>query len=439
MDNNTLTTLAFSLYSNKGTYALLLGAGISRSSGIPSGWDIVLDLLRKLAIQNGEKEVIDYEQWYQEKYGKAVDYSSLLGEVVKTPTERVNLMKSYFEPTEEERQSHLKEPTKAHRAIAKMAKNGYLRVVLTTNFDRLLEKALNDEGITPQVICHEDDIEGATPLVHSSFTIVKINGDYIDCRFRNTAEELDSYPSKLKNYLQRIFSEFGLITCGWSATWDKGLVGIIRSIENRRYASYFSYVSNYSEELKELSDFRKGNLCAIEDADTFFFELNERIMALEECDANHPLNKDIILVRTKKYLASPQGNIAFADLFESEGVRAYNRIMQYAKYDFVLDQNTFQSYLKTHKEAIDTLIPMSILTVQWGQQKHFESVTDILLRLAANPIKVGGVISLRHYKYSLLGCHINAICNRNSMREIFQVFIFEYIIPPHASRIFFSR
>lgn len=336
MDNNTLTTLAFSLYSNKGTYALLLGAGISRSSGIPSGWDIVLDLLRKLAIQNGEKEVIDYEQWYQEKYGKAVDYSSLLGEVVKTPTERVNLMKSYFEPTEEERQSHLKEPTKAHRAIAKMAKNGYLRVVLTTNFDRLLEKALNDEGITPQVICHEDDIEGATPLVHSSFTIVKINGDYIDCRFRNTAEELDSYPSKLKNYLQRIFSEFGLITCGWSATWDKGLVGIIRSIENRRYASYFSYVSNYSEELKELSDFRKGNLCAIEDADTFFFELNERIMALEECDANHPLNKDIILVRTKKYLASPQGNIAFADLFESEGVRAYNRIMQYAKYDLSL-------------------------------------------------------------------------------------------------------
>ncbi len=389
MDNNTLTTLALSLYSNKGTYALLLGAGISHSSGIPSGWDIVLDLLKKLAIQNGEKEVADYEQWYQEKYGKAVDYSSLLGEVVKTPTERVNLMKSYFEPTEEERQSHLKEPTKAHRAIAKMAKSGYLKVVLTTNFDRLLEKALNDEGITPQVICHEDDIEGAIPLVHSSFTIVKINGDYIDCRFRNTAEELDSYPAKLKNYLLRIFSEFGLITCGWSATWDKGLVSIIRSIENRRYASYFSFVSNYSEDLKELSDFRKGNLCAIEDADTFFTELNERIMALEECDAEHPLNKDIILARTKKYLASPQGNIAFADLFESEGIRAYNRIMQYAKYDFVLDQNRFQSYLKIHKEAIDTLIPMSILTVQWGKQKHFESVTEILLRLAANPIPIG--------------------------------------------------
>lgn len=389
MDNNTLTTLAFSVYSNKGTYALLLGAGISRSSGIPSGWDIVLDLVRKLATQNGEKELSDYEQWYQDKYGRTVDYSSILAEVVKTPTERVNLMKSYFEPTEEERQSHLKEPTKAHRAIAQMAKSGYLRVILTTNFDRLLEMALNDEGITPQVICHEDDIDGAIPLVHSPFTIVKINGDYIDCRFRNTAEELDFYPTKLKNYLQRIFSEFGLITCGWSATWDKGLVDIIRSVENRRYASYFSYVGSYSGTLKELSDFRQGNLCAIKDADAFFSELNERIMALEMCDAEHPLNKEIILARIKKYLSASQGNIAFADLFETEGMRAYNRIMQYAKYDFVLDRDTFQPYLKLHKEAVDTLIPMSILTVQWGTQKHFESVINILLRLATNPIKIG--------------------------------------------------
>lgn len=139
MDNNALTTLAFSIYPNKGMYALLLGAGISRSSGIPSGWDIVIDLLKKLAALNGENDFSDYEQWYYDKFGKAVDYSSLLGELVKTPTEWVNLMKSYFEPTEEEAESHLKEPTKAHRAIAQMAKNGFLKMILTTNFDRLLE------------------------------------------------------------------------------------------------------------------------------------------------------------------------------------------------------------------------------------------------------------------------------------------------------------
>ena len=393
MDNNALTTLAFSMYSNKGTYALLLGAGISRSSGIPSGWDIVIDLLKKLAALNGEKEITDYEQWYRDKYGIAVDYSSLLSELVKTSTERVNLMKRYFEPTEEEVKLHLKEPTKAHRAIAQMAKNGFLKVILTTNFDRLLEKALADEGITPQVICHEDDIEGAVPLVHSSLTIVKINGDYIDCRFRNTAEELDTYSSKLQDYLSRIFAEFGLITCGWSATWDKGLINIIRSIENRRYASYFTYVVDLSKALQDLSDFRKGDLCAIDNADSFFTELNERIKALTDCDAEHPLNKEIIITRIKKYLASEQGNIDFSDLMEAEGKRAYDKIMQYANYNFTLDTNSYPKYLNLHQNAVDTLLHMSILVVRWGNVRHFEAVTDILVKLAANPIKPNGQFS----------------------------------------------
>ena len=51
-------------------------------------------------------------------------------------------------------------------------------------------------------------------MEHSSLTIVKINGDYIDCRFRNTTEELDAYPPKLHEFSHRIFSESGLITCG---------------------------------------------------------------------------------------------------------------------------------------------------------------------------------------------------------------------------------
>lgn len=436
MNNNTLTTLAFSIYSNKGTYALLLGAGISRSSGIPSGWDIVIDLLKKLAALNGEKDLADYEQWYQDKYGKAVDYSSLLGELVKTPTERVNLMKSYFEPTEEEVQAHLKEPTKAHRAIAQMAKNGFLKIILTTNFDRLLEKALAEEGITPQVICHEDDIDGTIPLVHSSLTIIKINGDYIDCRFRNTAEELDVYPSKLHEFLSRIFSEFGLITCGWSATWDKGLTDIIRSMENRRYASYFTYVGKPSEALKELSEFRQGELCDIENADIFFTELNERIKALTGCDAEHPLNKDIILARTKKYLASPQGNIAFSDLFEAEGQRAYDKIMQYANYNFTLDTNSFRSYLSLHQNAVDTLLPMCVLVVRWGKPKHFEAVTDILVKLAANPIKLNNsyspnTLQIHYWAAAMLLYTVGIACVKYDKYSFLNT-MFHLMLPEHT-------
>lgn len=55
--NNLLTTLSFSIYSNKGVYALLLGSGISRSAGIPTGWNIVTDLIHKLAVQYGKSYI----------------------------------------------------------------------------------------------------------------------------------------------------------------------------------------------------------------------------------------------------------------------------------------------------------------------------------------------------------------------------------------------
>lgn len=48
-----LTSLSFSVYSNKGVYALLLGSGVSRAAGIPTGWEIVADLIRKIAEVEG--------------------------------------------------------------------------------------------------------------------------------------------------------------------------------------------------------------------------------------------------------------------------------------------------------------------------------------------------------------------------------------------------
>lgn len=162
-----LTTLAFSMYSNKGAYALLLGSGISRSAHIPTGWEVETRLIKQVAVSKGNAiEETDAHQWFKEEYGKDASYSYLLEELVKAPTERVQLMKPFFEPTEDEKELGWKQPTKAHKAIAKLAKEGYIRVILTTNFDRLLEQAFEAEGVTPQVISHESAIAQATPLVH---------------------------------------------------------------------------------------------------------------------------------------------------------------------------------------------------------------------------------------------------------------------------------
>lgn len=387
-----LTTLAFSMYSNKGAYALLLGSGISRSAHIPSGWEVEEKLIQKLGASQGIIDSDDWHQWYKDKYQQSASYSSLLGEIVKTPTERVQLMKSFFEPTNEEKELDWKAPTKAHLAIARLAKEAYVRVILTTNFDRLLEKAFELEGITPQVISHEGDISQATPVVHSKKpTIIKINGDYIDCQFRNTTEELDEYPEQMKLYLHRIFEDYGLVTCGWSGEWDKGLISIINNAAHSRYNSFFAYIGEPNDSLKTLSPNRLGELMPIESADNLFSELYEQIMALEKYDANANMNHEMMMARVKKYLSSKQYDIEFADIIEKWGTEAYNQITKVAHYCFQLSKEVFEHYLEIHLRAIDPLLDAAILTARWGRGWHIKLFGEILIKLCIRPMKNGEI------------------------------------------------
>jgi len=211
-----ILSLAFGMHSNKGAYALLLGSGVSRSAGIPIGWEVVLDLAKKLAAMKGEDCEPNPLAWLQKAFDAEPDYDKLLNTVAKLSAERNQLLRSYFEPTNEEREQGLKVPTEAHTAIAKLVLHGYVRVIVTTNFDRLLEQALQGLGITPTVISTPDAVEGALPLIHTNCTIVKVHGDYLDTRIKNTPSELSRYDKRLSRLLDRIFDEFGLVVCGWS-------------------------------------------------------------------------------------------------------------------------------------------------------------------------------------------------------------------------------
>lgn len=386
-----LTTLAFSMYSNKGAYALLLGSGISRSAHIPTGWEVETRLIKQVAVSKGNAiEETDAHQWFKEEYGKDASYSYLLEELVKAPTERVQLMKPFFEPTEDEKELGWKQPTKAHKAIAKLAKEGYIRVILTTNFDRLLEQAFEAEGVTPQVISHESAIAQATPLVHCKIpTIIKINGDYIDCQFRNTSEELDEYPPIMHKYLERIFEDYGLITCGWSGDWDKGLIKIMTEAPISRYSSFYASVGKASETLNTLSISRRGELLPIQGADEMFTELYEQVAALDKNHINRNMGHDMMIARCKKYLSSNQYDIDYVDLVERLGNEACNQINSHAKYDFVLTIDSFSRYLEIHKGAIMPLLEIAVLAIRWGKWYHIKPLGDLLVRLCVKPFKNG--------------------------------------------------
>ena len=154
--------------------------------------------------------------------------------------------------------------------------------ILSPNFDRLFEMALEEEGVQYQVVYKDADLDTITPIIHhTGVTVIKFNGDYQDCQFKNTASELDSYGDRMEDCLKFIFSNFGLITCGWSAQWDKALVNLLKGTAPR-YGTVLTYVGEAGEALSSLAAERHGKVTPIRNADSFFEEVTEQVLALEK-------------------------------------------------------------------------------------------------------------------------------------------------------------
>ena len=155
-----MVSLAFALHSNRGAYAALVGSGVSVGAGIPTGWQVVLDLITKVAGVLGEDPGDDVAAWYEKRFGEEPYYSKLLDSLAKSPAERSALLRTYFEPTGEDRSRGVKVPGVAHKALAHLAVSGHIKVFVTTNFDRLIQQALEEAGITPRVLSTPDDVLG---------------------------------------------------------------------------------------------------------------------------------------------------------------------------------------------------------------------------------------------------------------------------------------
>ena len=381
-----LLSLAMSMHSNPGVYALLLGSGISRSAGIPTGWEIVEDLIRRIALLEKEDCGADPAAWYARKYGHAPTYSDLLDAVAKSPAERSQLLRGYFEPSTEEREQHLKVPTAAHAAIAQLMEQGFVRIAVTTNFDRLMEQALEARGVTPTVIRTPDSVDGALPLMHSRHTLIKVHGDYLDTRIKNTPKELEAYDPRVDALLDRVLDECGLIVCGWSAEWDAALRAALERRKSRRFSTYWATRSEPTGEAKRLIGLLKAERVKIKGADEFFPQLAEKVDALREIDRPHPLSAKVAVAQTKKYLSEPKYRIELHDLLMGE-IETICRMVTSNDYPVV---GSFAKEIVGERiarfETIGNIaLAVAVNVCFWGQKDQLSLLYRALARLANQP------------------------------------------------------
>jgi len=335
-----LLSAAFALEALPGGYAVLLGSGVSRAAGIPTGWEITLDLIQQIAAATHQEPApaLDAsETWFATTYTEAPTYDRLLSLVGATEAERMQKLRRYFEPGSDDSPptgqggngESLRErmPTTAHQALARLVRDGFVRVIITTNFDRLMELALQQQGIEPTVIATPEAAEGALPLAHTRCVVVKVHGDYLSTKLKNTPEELSQYDDHMNRLLDQIFDEYGLVVCGWSAVYDTALRSAITRCPTHRFSTFWAARGEIDPLAEGLLTVRRAIRLPIASADAFFQTLEEQIAAIHSVQTPHPLTAAAAGAVIKRYLVDERERIRLDELVAQETERVFAQLL----------------------------------------------------------------------------------------------------------------
>lgn len=106
---------------------MLIGSGVSTGAGIPTGWEIVLDLIGRVAEVTEDESPADLEAWYLDRFGHEPTYSHVLARLGRTAAEREATIRGFIEPSDD---APGRRPPAAHRGLARLAQAKSLTILL---------------------------------------------------------------------------------------------------------------------------------------------------------------------------------------------------------------------------------------------------------------------------------------------------------------------
>lgn len=299
-------------------FVFLLGAGVSYSAGILIASEIIKYLKKELYLfskglaENDLSETYErgvyeeklnlkirgtlttipmgsqdidaaVEEWCnkQEWFNKNKPYSSVLQKRFPLP----DLRRQFFE-----RLCEGKNPTAGHEALAMIVTSpspNRPNIILTTNFDRLMDysllRQLRDKGV-PYIARHDWDVRGV-PLESPIPKLLKLHGDYLYDDIANLDPELKE---KIEGSMGYIFREAlrgrGLVVVGYGGN-DDTIMGLLDQLaEGEAYFTHGMYWTSLREPgegdkriIGLLNKFERrgatGAWVRIERSDTFFMAL----------------------------------------------------------------------------------------------------------------------------------------------------------------------
>jgi mannose-6-phosphate isomerase-like protein (cupin superfamily)/hypoxanthine phosphoribosyltransferase len=188
---------------------VILGAGASVSSGVPSWADLAHGLCRELGLEDMEANPIE-------------GVMSYFGSETTGHLSRYHHLEPYLSG---------KKPSSGYMHLAHLAREGFVRVILTTNWDSLVEEALHRvlpaERIKTYVRGEVSDEVIARVLETNTRgpTVVKLHGDLAARLFFMTPKETGEFHPNLVAALHRLMD--GLVMMVGQSAQDIDLLGTL--------------------------------------------------------------------------------------------------------------------------------------------------------------------------------------------------------------------
>lgn len=212
-----------------GEIDFFLGAGASVSSGIPSGGDLVWYFKRLIYCNENSVSTEKYKDLYLRStrdllqnyfdskgtYPKMYDsteYSHYFQECYPLPITRQRFIDD---------QVSGRNPSLGYLCLADLICKEKIKNIWTTNFDALIETALNIIApLKDYLVCSSANSSSISNLNPKKPCVCKLHGDFRYDTLQNTSEELQSLEIEIYNYWLKSMLNKGLVVIGYSGNDD---------------------------------------------------------------------------------------------------------------------------------------------------------------------------------------------------------------------------
>lgn len=384
------------------THSLLLGAGASVESGIPSATDCIWDWKSEIFLSQNPALIDSYRN-------NRVDYVRLaiqkwLDDQGVYPMNNSEEEYSFYAekayPINDDRRKYFqhivegKTPSIGYHLISMLSEQGWVKSVWTTNFDGLMLKCAHQYNITPIEITLETVNRIFRNDVDRELLCIALHGDYKYGSLKNTSAELDSQNEVFVNAMKHELLKRNLIVIGYSGR-DKSIMNALQKVYEQPGGGrlyWCGYGANYNPAVEALINTANSNGRTAYYIPTDGFD--KTVLSI----AQHCMSEDALFLRKIDALKNQLGaatSLGKSKFFAVTGTSS--KIIDTNIYPISFPTSCYQFQVKLNNQekpwdyckslaAYDIIaVPMKGLIYAWGDK---QSIYDICSNKLISEIRI---------------------------------------------------